>query len=300
VKLPPLEYLRVTTLDEAFEVLVADEDAKVMAGGQSLIPLLALRLARPTVLVDVTGLGLDGVQLAPVGSTAPHRLGALVRQRHLELDERVREALPLLVDAVAQVGYPATRNWGTLGGSLAHADPVAELPAVAAALGGLVVAVGPTGSRQIACADLATGYFTTVLEPTEILTEVVLPARGPRHGAAWYEWSPRAHDFPVAGVGVAVELDADGACAVVHGAACGVGGAPLLLSEVVGGAVLGFSPGSVPAQVPPTLLRAVATAVGSAGDGGDEDVVELTSLLAVRAVESALGRAAGAGRREPA
>jgi carbon-monoxide dehydrogenase medium subunit len=237
-------------------------------------------------------------------------VGALVRQRRLELDADLIDAVPLLADAVAQVGYPATRNRGTIGGSLAHADPVAELPAVAVALGAHVVAVGPTGAREIACADLATGYFTTVLDPAEILTEVHFPGRADWHGAAWHEWSPRAHDFAVAGVGVAVDLDAAGTCVAVHAAACGIGGAPLPLTEVIAAAgVLGWSPTSAAtgdqspgkaAEVPAALWRAVAAAVMVACGGAEVDQVELTGLLAARAVRSALARAAqnlGKGRQ---
>lgn len=284
MKPPPFDYLCATSVEEAITALAADEDAKVLAGGQSLVPLLNLRLARPTVLVDIGRLALDEVTI----DGGMLRVGAMARQRRLELDPIVAAAVPLLSDAVAQVGYPATRNQGTIGGSLAHADPVAELPAVAVAVGGSVIATGPSGSRRLRCGDLADGFFTTTLAPDEIITEVHLAVgRGPAHGAAWCEWAPRAHDFAEAGVGVAVDVDDTGTCIGVGAAACGIGGGPLALGDVVGAAgVLGCTGPGAP------LLRALATAVEQAcGPAGDGERAELTGLLAARAVRRALARA---------
>lgn len=290
MKPPPLDYLRPASVAEAIAALAADEDAKVLAGGQSLMPLLNLRLARPTVLVDIEGLGLDGLTLD--GTVL--RLGALVCQRRLEFDPTVARAAPLLAEAVAHVGYPATRNRGTLGGSLAHADPVAELPAVAVALGATVVAVGPGGTRRIACAEFADGFFSTTLGSDEIITEIEFPAtRGVGHGAAWCEWAPRAHDFAEAGVGVALDFDESGACVAVRAAACGVGIRPLPLAGVVGAAgVLGCS------GADRALLGSVADAVGEAcGAAGDPGKGELAGLLAARAVYRAVERGrSSAGR----
>ncbi|HEY1734459.1 MAG TPA: FAD binding domain-containing protein, partial [Acidimicrobiales bacterium] len=273
MKFPPLDYVRPPTLGEAIGVLAGDEDAKVLAGGQSLMPLLALRLARPTVLVDLAETGLDGVDIGPGGVT----LGAFVRQRRLELAADLGRAVPLLAAAARQVGYASTRNRGTIGGSLAHADPVAELPTVAVALGASVVATGPAGARTIACADLPTGYFSTVLEPDEVLTEVRFPARAERHGAAWHEWSPRAHDFALAGAGIAVDLDRAGTCVAVHAAACGAGGTPLPLGEVmVAAGAVGWAP-RPDAGAPASLLRAVAIQVTEAAvvAGAESDPAEL-------------------------
>jgi carbon-monoxide dehydrogenase medium subunit len=292
MKAPPLEYLRATSVSEAVAAL-ADEDAKVLAGGQSLIPLLALRLARPTVLVDIAELGLDDLAVV----AAPHwpsgqelRIGATVRQRRLELDPVVAGAVPLLADAVREVGYPSTRNRGTLGGSLAHADPVAELPAVAVALGGTLRVAGPAGARSLRCEDLSDGFFTTTLAPDEILTEIRLPTATARHGAAWCEWAARAHDFAEAGIGVALDLDAAGMCVGVAAAACGLGGGPLPLGAVlaaagIAGAVRG------PEGPAPSLLRAAAAAVVAACPSGDDDRVALAGLLTARAVVLAWERA---------
>ncbi len=260
----------------------------MLAGGQSLIPLLNLRLARPSVLVDIDRLGLDEVTVVD----GMLRIGAMVRQRRLELDPTIASAAPLLADAVAQVGYPATRNRGTIGGSLAHADPAAELPAVAVALGGSVVASGPGGSRLVSCGDLCDGFFTTTLAPDEIITEVLLPVgRAARHGAAWSEWSPRPHDFATAGIGVDLGFDAAGTCVAVRAAACGIGGGPVPLGDVIGVAgVLGWS-GARYSSLGVQVASAVRAACERPDDG---ERGELTGLLAASAVRQATARVGGA------
>lgn len=287
MKPAPFDWCPVTSLEEAVAALAADDDAKIIAGGQSLMPLLSLRLARPSTLVDLAGVDLGAVttEEGPAGPVMV--IGAMVRQRRLELEPSIRRAIPLLAEAASHVGYVATRNRGTLGGSLAHADPVAELPAVAVALGATVIARGPGGERRLRADELADGFFTTTLASAEVLVAVRFPVAGPRHGAAWCEWSARQHDFPDAGAGVAVELAAGGEVQAVMAAACGIGGGPLPLGEVLAGA-------GVTGAVAPTatLLRAVAAAVqaaaGSAPDGRDE----LCGLLAARALDTAMRRAA--------
>jgi carbon-monoxide dehydrogenase medium subunit len=284
MKPPPFDYLAAATIAEAVAVLAADEDAKVLAGGQSLLPLLALRLARPSRLVDIARLGLEQIEWDPGGPTL--RLGARTRQRRLETDPAVGRAAPLLREAARHVGHPATRNRGTLGGSLAHADPAAELPAVAVALDAQVTVTGPDGSRQLTCAELVEGYFTTTLGPAEILTEIQVPAAGPRHGAAWWEWAPRAGDFAEVGVGVALELDPGGRCHWVGAAACSVTSVPFVLGPTLDAA------GVVGAEsATPALLRAVAQAVKRTAAPAGDDKAELAALLAARAVASAFAAA---------
>lgn len=296
MKPPPFEYVRASSLEEAVGILAGEEDAHVLAGGQSLMPLLALRLARPSVLVDLGALGLDTIEeltpqaASPAGAdggpAGSLRIGAMVRQRRLELDPCIAAACPLLADAARQVGYPATRNLGTLGGSLAHADPTAELPAVAVALGGQLTAVGPNGARRLACTELGDGFFTTTLARDEVITEVELPLGRPPHGGAWCEWAPRAHDFAESGVGVAVELGADGECVRVHAAACAVGGRPLELGASIAAAgLLGAT------SVSSVAITAVARAVQRVVATIDEERAELTGLLAGRAALLAFERA---------
>ncbi|MCU1375249.1 MAG: molybdopterin dehydrogenase FAD-binding protein [Actinomycetia bacterium] len=254
MKPPPFELLLATSVAEAVEVLAADDGAKVLAGGQSLVPLLALRLARPTVLVDVNGLDLDGIAVVD----GEVRLGALVRHRHLER----QTAVPLLAQAARLIGHPAIRHRGTLGGSLAHADPVAELPAALLALGGSVVVEGPGGRRTIRADQLFEGFLTTSIGPDELLVEVRVPAPGPSTRSAFCEWAPRMGDFAV--VGIALVVDDTSARAV----ACGIDTRPLDVSDA-------FEPG-LPADEVAARVRARCA--------GDVDKAQLAGVLAMRAL----------------
>lgn len=282
MKFPSFEYLAPTALPDVMDALSGDEDAKVLAGGQSLLPLMALRLARPSVLVELDGLAIDEVVL----DSGLLRIGAMTRQCRLEEDATVVGAAPLAAAAVRHVGHRSTRTRGTLGGSLAHADPAAELPAVMLALGASVVAESPAGRRTILCRDLASGFFTTCLGPAEVLTEIRIPASEPWSGWAWCEWAPRAGDFADAGVGVVLRLNPEGFCASVGAAACGVGSGPLDLADVLSPLLAGVDRSS------PTLLRAASTAVER------EASSELAGLLAARAIHRSL--AAAVSRQEPA
>ena len=283
MKPAPFEYVRPASVAEAVAAVASDENAKLIAAGQSLVPLMAMRLARPTLLVDVNDLGLDGVD-ATVDTV---RIGACTRHRRLERDPAIARAAPLLREAAGLIGYPAIRTRGTIGGSLAHADPVAELPAVLVAAGGSVIARSSRGTREIAAADLFTGFLETTLARDEIIEEVRLPAAGPRHGSAFCEWAPREGDFAFAGIAVTLERDPDGRCVVLGAAACGVGSVPVDCSEWLGG-TLGEPTASA------ALVAEVARVV-RAGVGGDGDRAELSGLLAARAVYRAFARSAHPG-----
>jgi aerobic carbon-monoxide dehydrogenase medium subunit len=228
VKPAPFSYVRAPSLDEALARLDADEGAKILAGGQSLMPLLNMRLLRPTTLVDINGVpGLNTVDATPDGGL---RLGALVRQTDLLASPIVRTRVPLLAAATRHVGHRAIRNRGTIGGSLAHADPAAELPAAALALDATLIVSGPGGRRRIAARDFFTGPLTTALEPREILIEIEIA--GPV-AAAWgfAEVARRAGDFAIAGV-AAVLRPAPGdpsRCATAHLVAFGCGDTPVRL-----------------------------------------------------------------------
>jgi aerobic carbon-monoxide dehydrogenase medium subunit len=285
VKAPPFEYVAATSVTEAVDALAADPEARVLAGGQSLAPLLALRLARPSLLVDVNRLALDHVSQDDTGAGRELRLGALVRHRTLERDPVVAERAPVLAEAARHIGDAAVRNRGTLGGSLAHADPAAELPAALVALGGRVVVTGPAGTREIAAGDFFEGFFVTGMAPGELVTEVVVPARGPDHGGAFVEWAPRAADFALAGVAVTVTTDPGGVCTALGAAACGVGSVPIDLVDALTRAGVIGATGDDDA-----LWPAVATAVAREC-AGDDDRAELAGLLAARAVRVACERA---------
>lgn len=282
MKPAPFDYVRPASVPEALAALADDDGAKLIAGGQSLVPLMALRLARPTLLVDVNDLGLDGIEAGP----DVVRIGACTRHRRLERDAVIARTVPLLREAAGLIGYPAIRTRGTIGGSIAHADPVAELPAVLVAAGGTVVARDARGTREIAAADFFTGFLSTTLAPGELIEEIRLPAAGPRHGAAFCEWAPREGDFAVAGIALTIERADDGACRTLGAAACGIGSVPVDCAAFLG-ATLGVSSAS------DDLLREVARSVRT-GVGGDADRAELLGLLAARAVHRAFERSAAA------
>jgi aerobic carbon-monoxide dehydrogenase medium subunit len=198
MKLPPVEYEAPTTVADAVDLLAEHGDeASVLAGGQSLIPLLALRLARPEVLIDINGVDeLSGVS-AEDGWVA---IGAMTRDYVAEESGTVAEAVPLLTAALPMIGHEAIRSRGTIGGSLAHADPAAELPAVARALDAEFVVRGPSGTRVIPAAQWFEGYLTTSRGPDELLLEVRFPAANVDTGVSFTEVARRHGDFAMVGL----------------------------------------------------------------------------------------------------
>lgn len=209
VKPAAFSYHRPRSVAETLDTLAGlGEDAKVLAGGQSLIPLMSLRLARPSLLVDVSRVGeLSGVERQNGTLT----IGATVTHRRVERSPEVRECTPLIADAMPLVGHVAIRSRGTIGGSLAHADPAAELPAVALALGAsFTVRSRDRGERVVDADDFFEGYFTTALEPDEILTAISFPVAEANRGFAIEEVARRHGDFAMVGTAVAVSV-ADGA-----------------------------------------------------------------------------------------
>jgi len=204
MKLPPVEYEAPTTVAEAIDLLAEHGDeASVLAGGQSLIPLLALRLARPEVLIDINRVDeLSGVSAADGHVT----IGAMTREYVAEESGTVADTLPLLAAALPLIGHEAIRSRGTIGGSLAHADPAAELPAVARALDAEFVVRGPSGTRVIPAAQWFDGYLTTSRRPDELLTEVRFPAAGPGTGVSFEEVARRHGDFAIVGLATSLVL----------------------------------------------------------------------------------------------
>jgi 2-furoyl-CoA dehydrogenase FAD binding subunit len=202
VKAAPFAYCRPSSVDEAVEVLAAG-DAKVLAGGQSLVPVLAMRLGRPGTLVDITRLPeLDALSI----HDGELRIGAAVRQRRVERSAEVGE-VPLIARAMPFVGHRELRSRGTVCGSLAHADPAAELPAVAACLGATVVVRGPRGERDVPASDFVTGAMTTTVGPDELVTAVRVPTTRAGEGFGFAEIARRHGDFALAGVAVRVVRD---------------------------------------------------------------------------------------------
>ena len=292
MKPPPFAYVAPDTVEGVVGALVdAGEDAKILAGGQSLLPLLALRLGRPSVLVDMGRVpGLDSVRLDGDALV----LGALTTHARLGRDPEVAGPMPLLAEVAPLVAHAAVRNRGTLGGSLAHNDPAAEWPAVALLLGASVTAVGPAGSRTIAAGDLFESYLTTALAPDEVLTEVRVPGVPPRTGDAFDEVGRRHGDFALVGAGARVTLDAAGV--VVAAAVVFIG--------VDGTAVLDEQPGlDLAGRAPtPEALDEVARAAAGRLDPHDDLHAtaayrrRLAATLARRTLVTAAGRAAGEAR----
>jgi carbon-monoxide dehydrogenase medium subunit len=225
VKPPAFEYHDPVDLSEALNLLAElGDEAKALAGGQSLVPLLNFRLVRPAHLVDLNRIA-DLAYVRPWNDGIA--LGAMTRQRTAERDELVRARTPLVRQALAQVGHVHIRNRGTIGGSLAHADPAAELPAVVAALDAELVVRSAVGERVVAPEDFFVSYLTTCVAPTELLAEIRLPALPPRTGTAFLELSRRHGDFALVGVAAAVTLADDGRCQAARIALTGVGPTPV-------------------------------------------------------------------------
>jgi aerobic carbon-monoxide dehydrogenase medium subunit len=225
MKFPHFEYVRPSTIEEAAQLLVDDEDARPIAGGQSLLPLMAYRLAQPTTLVDLTSIaGLTDV----ASGNGSVRIGAMATQRSAELSPVVRDRLPLLAEALTHVGHPVIRNAGTVGGSIAHADPAAEIPLVMVALDAVVEVDGPKGPRSIAAADLFVSSFTTALNRGELVTSVTIPVSAQRW--AFAELARRQGDFALAMAAVGLTVE-DGRCTGARIALGGVDSRPVRAFE---------------------------------------------------------------------
>ena len=220
-------YHAPASVDEAIALLARyGGEAKLLAGGQSLVPLLNFRLSRPAALVDLNRVPA----LAYIREDAGHvRLGAMTRQRAIEFSPVIRRRLPLLAEATTLVGHLPIRSRGTIGGSLAHADPAAEYPTALTALGGQVVVRGPRGERTLAAGELFQGYLTTTLAADEMLVEIRLPAMPDEAGFAFEEFSRRHGDFAIVGIAAIVVGHRGGRCASARLVTAGAGPMPVRL-----------------------------------------------------------------------
>ncbi len=238
MKNPPFEYHRPGSVDEAVALLAEHgDDAKVLAGGQSLLPVMALRLGRPEHVIDIGRIpGLDSI----TASTEGVSLEALVRHRQAETSDELARHAPIVSAAMPFIGHRAIRTRGTVCGSIAHADPAAEMPAVCLAADAILVARSSSGEREIAAADFFDGYLTTTLEPTELLTEVRFPAWSPTAGASVVEISRRHGDYALVGLACVVDV-VGGSITSAALSFLGVGGTPLRVTEAED-ALVGASP----------------------------------------------------------
>jgi aerobic carbon-monoxide dehydrogenase medium subunit len=230
MKSPAFDYARPTTLPEAVSLLTSCEgEAKLLAGGQSLVPLLAFRLAAPTLLVDLNSLSeLRYIRIEDDGV----RLGAMVRWRQIEDDARLARAHPLLVTALKHVAHYQIRNRGTIGGSLAHADPAAELPGIVVTCEAEIMAIGAAGQRRISAADFFLGPLTTALKPEEIIVELHLPPWPAQRRWGFEEFSRRRGDFALAAAALYYDVLPDGKACNSHVGVMGVGDRPQRLAQV--------------------------------------------------------------------
>ena len=230
MKPAPFRYVAARSLEQALALKAEHGDeARFLAGGQSLVPTMNFRLTQPALLIDINPLTqLAGVHRNGSGSV---RIGALTRYGSLERDPEVARDLPLVHEALPHIAHPQIRNRGTIGGNLAHADPASEMPAIVVALGGKLRAQSVRGERWIAAADFFAGALSTALEADEMLTEVELPAAPARSGACFMEVSRRRGDFAIAGVACMLRLEQDGRCAEARIALCNAGDTPIFAAE---------------------------------------------------------------------
>ena len=230
MKLPAFEYACPATLSEAVALLAShDGDAKAIAGGQSLVPMLAFRVASPSLLVDLRKLpGLDQIKITEAGVS----LGALVRWRDILDDARLRRAHPLLAAAIKHVAHYQIRNRGTVGGSVAHADPAAEMPGVVVTCEAAIAVTGKSGARVIPADSFFQGALTTALAPDEIITEIRFPAWPAGRRFGFEEFALRRGDFALAAAAVFYDQDAGGRAANAHVGVIGVGDRPVRLATV--------------------------------------------------------------------
>jgi CO/xanthine dehydrogenase FAD-binding subunit len=211
MKPPPFEYQVPRTLDEALDLLARHgPEAKILAGGQSLIPSMNFRMLQPAILIDVNRLpDLGGIRLADHGGLS---IGALTRQAMVERDALVGQHAPLLSEVVPHIAHPQIRNRGTIGGSLAHADPASELPVYAIAREVRLRLISTRGERWLAAQDFFQGMFMTALEPDELLVEIEIPALRANSGWSFQEVARRRGDYAMMGVAACLELSEDGTC----------------------------------------------------------------------------------------
>ena len=289
MKPAPFEYHRPRTRAEALALLDRHAgEAKVLAGGQSLVPLMNFRLARPGRLVDLGSIG-DLASIREDGGTI--RIGAMTRQADVEDSAMLARRCPLLAQASRWIGHRTIRNRGTVGGSLAHADPSAEYPAALLALDGTVVATGPAGERVVPARELFVSYCMTSLGPAELITEIHVPAAPARTGTAFVELSRRHGDFAIVGVAAVVRLDDTGQLRDARIALAGVGPTPIRCSAAEQ-TLEGQQPGA-------KLFAAAAAACGAAADPGDDLHASadyrraMVEVFVGRALASALARVGG-------
>jgi CO/xanthine dehydrogenase FAD-binding subunit len=236
MKPAPFKYVAASSLDHALSLKSEHGDeARFLAGGQSLIPTMNFRLARPSVLIDING--LKDLAAVDRSDSRDIRVGALTRYRDLERNGDFLKSCPLFADALPHIAHPQIRNRGTIGGNLSHADPASELPALAVAMQARMRIKSSTGEREVPASEFFMGLLTTDIGSDEMLVEIAYPAPKPRTGTCFQEVARRRGDFALAGVAAMVTLDEERRCIDVRLTLCGVGETPVDASAAVAGLI---------------------------------------------------------------
>jgi len=288
MKPAPFKYIAAESLAHALALKAEHGDeARFLAGGQSLVPTMNFRLAQPAVLIDINPLEM----LSSLSRVNGHalRIGALTRYRILERDASIAQTLPLIAEALPHIAHPQIRNRGTIGGNLSHADPASELPAIVVALQGRLRAQSVRGERWIAASDFFVGPLTTALAEREMLTEIELPIQPARSGSCFMEVARRKGDFALLGIASVVTVDEAGVCTRVRAALCGGGETPIDVSEAA--AVLIGRKDTDAAII--DAAAAVRQAIDPSGNmhADSEYQRHLAGVLVKRALTTALERA---------
>jgi carbon-monoxide dehydrogenase medium subunit len=226
MKPAPFKYIAATSLEHALALKGEHgDDAKFLAGGQSLMPTMNFRLAQPAILIDLNR--IEGLGVIRPGDAGGARIGALTRYRTLERDSGFAQMFPLIAEALPHIAHPQIRNRGTIGGNLSHADPASELPAIMVALSARFRIQAAKQERWVEASDFFVGALTTDLQPDEMLVEVELPLSKPRTGSCFMEIARRRGDFAIAGVAAMMTLGQQDQCTHVRLTFCGVGETPI-------------------------------------------------------------------------
>lgn len=288
MKPAPFRYVAARSLEQALALKAEyGEEARFLAGGQSLVPTMNFRLTQPAVLIDINPL----TQLAGMQKSGPESLhiGALTRYRDLERDLGTARDLPLVAEALPHIAHPQIRNRGTIGGNLAHADPASEMPAIVVALSGQLRAQSTRGDRWIAASEFFAGALATTLAVDEMLVEVELPVAKPRSGACFMEVARRRGDFALIGVACTVRIDDNGRCAEARIGLCNAADKPVL-AEDAGVSLLGQPIGAAQIDQASELVQRAIDPGGSI-HASKEFQRHLAGVLTKRALAEANKRA---------
>ncbi len=289
MKPAPFTWHAPASVAEALALKAAHGDeARFLAGGQSLVPAMNFRVAQPAVLVDLNRVvGLDGITAGADGSL---RIGAMTRNAQLEHDATARRTHPILAEALHEVAHPQIRNRGTIGGNLSHADPASEMPAVMVALGARFVLQAARGTREVGAAEFFVAPLTTVLAPDEMLAAILLPPLPRRSGTAFLEVARRHGDYAMMGVAAVVTLDAAGDCTAARLAFCSAGPTPVATPRAAA-SLLGTRIAETDIERAAALAREEVEPMGSV-QASPAYQRHLAGVVAARALRLARGRAA--------